>query len=80
MVDPSEFLYPRSRYRGQWSPERLTFNSNLQEFALRATYISNLETNGKLSPEDAYEQIRRLWKQLKHSKKQLERVNYDLAD
>ena len=72
MTDRSEFLYPHSRYRGQWSPADLAFNNHLQEFALRVAYISNLETNGKLSPADAYQQIRRLWKQLKRSKKQLQ--------
>ncbi|MEW6497657.1 MAG: hypothetical protein AB1589_34910 [Cyanobacteriota bacterium] len=67
----NQFLYPRSRYYGQVKPEKLVFNANLQEFAQRVSFIYNLETNGKLSPEEAYEQIRALWKQLKHSKKQL---------
>jgi hypothetical protein len=30
-----------------------------------------LETGGKVTPEDAYKQIKLLWKQLKQSKKQL---------
>jgi hypothetical protein len=30
-----------------------------------------LETAGKLSPEESYDQIKALWKQLKRSKKQL---------
>ena len=71
MVDRSDFLYPRSRYYGQVKPENLVFNANLQEFAQRVSYICNLETAGKLSPEDAYEQIKALWKQLKLSRKQL---------
>lgn len=65
------FLHPRSHYRGQFKPENLAFNANLQEFAQRVTYICNLETNGKLSPEESYQQIKTLWKQLKQSKKQL---------
>jgi hypothetical protein len=69
--DKNSFLYPRSRYYGKFQPETLAFNANLQEFAQRITYISCLETGGKLSPEEAYEQIRGLWKQLKHSKKEL---------
>ncbi|MBD2301852.1 hypothetical protein H6G80_24395 [Nostoc sp. FACHB-87] len=68
----SDFLYPRSCYYGQFKPEYLVFNASLQEFAQRVSYISNLQTNGKLSPEEAYQQIRTLWKQLKHAKKQLE--------
>lgn len=66
-----DFLYPRGRYYGHVQPENLVFNANLQEFAQRVSYICNLETGGKLPPEDAYEQIKSLWKQLKRSKKQL---------
>ncbi len=71
MVDRSDFLYPRSRYYGQVKPENLVFNANLQEFAQRVSFICNLETAGKLSPEESYDQIKALWKQLKRSKKQL---------
>ncbi len=71
MTERDEFLYPRSRYYGQFKPENLMFNANLQEFAQRISVICNLQTNGKLSPEEAYLQIKTLWKQLKRSKKQL---------
>jgi hypothetical protein len=43
----------------------------LQEFAQKVGMITSLESNGKLEPEDAYQQIKELWKQLKHSKKEL---------
>jgi hypothetical protein len=66
-----DFLHPRSRYRGQFKPENLMFNANLQEFAQRVTYISNLETNGKMTPEESYKEIKTLWKQLKRTKKSL---------
>ncbi|MBH8561505.1 hypothetical protein I8748_04825 [Nostoc sp. CENA67] len=69
--DKNNFLYPRSRYYGQVRPENLIFNANLQEFAQKVGYISNLETSGKLTPEEAYKQIKSLWKKLKHSKNQL---------
>lgn len=69
--DKEDFLYPRSRYYGQVKPENLVFNANLQEFAQKVNYICNLETNGKISPADAYEQIKALWKQLKQTKEQL---------
>jgi len=68
----ARFITPRSRYRGQVKPENIVFNANLQEFAQRVSIISNLETGGKLSPEESYEQIKRLWKQLKRSKKELQ--------
>lgn len=71
MADQSDFLYPRSRYYGEVKPENLVFNANLQEFAQRVSYICNLETAGKISPEESYKQIKQLWKQLKHSKKEL---------
>jgi hypothetical protein len=71
MNDRSDFLYPRSRYYGQVKPENMVFNANLQEFAQRVNFICALETGGKLSPDDAYKQIKTLWKQLKRTKKQL---------
>ncbi len=71
MADRSQFLYPRGRYYGEVKPENLVFNANLQEFSQRVSLISGLESNGKLSPEESYQQIRTLWKQLKRSKKEL---------
>jgi hypothetical protein len=67
-----DFLYPRSSYYGQFKPEYLVFNANLQEFSQRVSYICNLQTGGKLSPEEAYHEIHLLWKQLKRAKKELE--------
>ncbi|MBD2255659.1 DUF7219 family protein [Nostoc parmelioides] len=69
--DKNKFLYPRSRYYGQVKPENLVFDANLQEFAQKVGYITALETNGKVSTHEAYKQIKRLWKQLKRSKKEL---------
>ena len=65
-----EFLYPRGKYYGEFTPENLVFDANLQEFAQRISYICNLENNGKISPQDAYNQVKSLWKQLKQSKKE----------
>ncbi|MCG8361706.1 MAG: hypothetical protein MJA27_00065 [Pseudanabaenales cyanobacterium] len=66
-----DFLNPRSAYWGDFTPENLTFNANLQEFAQRVALICGLETGGKIAPQEAYEQIKELWKQLKQSKKNL---------
>ncbi|NER27894.1 MAG: hypothetical protein F6J89_09725 [Symploca sp. SIO1C4] len=63
------FLYPHSRYRGPFRLEYLAFNANLQEFSHRASYISGLLSAGKLSPDQAYKDLKNLWKQLKRSKK-----------
>ena len=65
------FLCHNSTYHGQVKPENLLFNSNLQEFTQKVSYICCLETGGKLSPEDSFKQIKSLWKELKQSKKML---------
>ncbi len=52
-------------------PENLVFNANLQEFAQKISYICNLETGGKIPPQEAYKKIKKLWKKLKRSKKEL---------
>lgn len=70
-MNKDDFLYPRGRYYGQVKPENLVFNANLQEFAQKISYICNLETGGKLPPEEAYEQIKDLWQELKRTKQQL---------
>lgn len=69
--DKNNFLYPHSPYHGEVKPENLVFNANLQQFAQRASYICNLETGGKISTEEAYQQIKSLWKELKYSREQL---------
>ena len=71
MNERDKFFYPRSRYHGEFSPENLAFNANIQEFAQKVNYICGLETNGKITPEQAYHRIKKLWKQLKHSKHNL---------
>ena len=71
MNDLQAFLYPHSPYYGEIKLHNLVFNANLQEFAQRVSLIANLETSGKLSPEESYKQVKTLWKQLKKSKKQL---------
>jgi len=72
MSKPSDFfLYNNNRYNGEFTPEKLVFNSNLQEFTQKVSYICSLETSGKLTPEESYRLIKSLWKALKRSKKQL---------
>jgi hypothetical protein len=56
-------------YRGgDWSPERLAFHQNLETFAERVGLIVGLQGNGKLSQEQAYSQIKKIWKEVKQSK------------
>ncbi|MGQ9837239.1 MAG: DUF7219 family protein [Cyanobacteriota bacterium] len=66
-----EFLYPRHSYHGTFTPANLVFDANLQEFSQRVSYVSNLTTNGKLTPTEAYGQIRHYWKALKRSYREL---------
>lgn len=77
-TDKNNFLYPRSRYRGDLKAESLIFNANLQEFAQKVNYITNLETSGKISPQQAYKQIKILYEKLKRSKQELE-ISDDLS-
>ncbi|MGB7564008.1 MAG: hypothetical protein WBM08_04565 [Prochlorococcaceae cyanobacterium] len=61
-----------SGYRGDdWSPERLAFHQNLEQFAERVGLIVGLQGNGKVSQEQAYAEIKAIWKSLKDSKNAL---------
>jgi hypothetical protein len=71
MPDRSNFVSPCSRYYGQVKPENLVFNANLQEFSHRVSLITSLQSNGKLSPEESFQQIESLWHKLETSKDQL---------
>ncbi|WP_254938137.1 hypothetical protein [Cyanobium sp. Morenito 9A2] len=65
-------LEGHSGYRGaDWSPERLAFHQNLEQFAERVGLIVGLQGNGKVSQEEAYAEIKAIWKSLKSSKNSL---------
>lgn len=71
-MDPlSEFLYAQNRCRGEQTPKNLIFNAKLQNFAQRIGFISNLQTGGKLTPEEAFSQIQALWETFEASIKVL---------
>jgi signal recognition particle GTPase len=62
-------MEPHGSYRGDdWSPERLMFHQNLETFAERVGLIVGLQGNGKITQEEAYAQIKSIWKNLKQSK------------
>lgn len=65
MVSHSSF------HGGHWTPQRAAFHHNLELFAERIGLIVALQSNGKISQEDSYTQIRDLWKTLKESRKEL---------
>jgi transcriptional regulator with AAA-type ATPase domain len=66
-----EFLNPLALYQGETSLAQYMFNANLQEFANKVDLLCALQTGNKISAEDAYAEIRKLWKELKLSKKNL---------
>jgi hypothetical protein len=70
-IDKERFINPISRYRGEFSPENIAFDANLQEFTNRISIICALETGGKISPIEAYQQIKDLWAELDQSKRNL---------
>ena len=71
MTIKDEFLNPLASYRGEPTLTEYMFNANLQEFANKVDLLCALQTGGKISPEDAYQEIRKLWKELKNSKESL---------
>jgi hypothetical protein len=70
-VERNKFLYCPYQYLGEFTPQNLAFNANLQEFSQRVGYICDLQTGGKLSLQESLEQIESLWQQLTHSYKAL---------
>ncbi|HEY9649547.1 MAG TPA: hypothetical protein V6C95_02710 [Coleofasciculaceae cyanobacterium] len=76
----NSFLHSLHRYQDVVQPENLDFHRNLQEFAQRISYICNLETNGKLSSDEAYQKIKELWEQVERSKPQLGIGNHPFQD
>ena len=57
-----------SHYRGNdWSPERVAFHQNLEQFADRVGLVVGLQGNGKISQEVAYDEIKKLWTLLRSS-------------
>ncbi|MBD2317878.1 DUF7219 family protein [Phormidium tenue] len=70
-LDKESFLNPISNFRGEFTPQNLAFDANLQEFTNRISIICALETGGKISPNEAYLQIKELWKKLDASRQNL---------
>lgn len=63
--------HPKIPYHGDFTPANLVFNDNLQEFSYQVSILCALETNGKLTPTEAYSKIKTLWDQLQSSKHHL---------
>lgn len=52
-------------------PKDTLMDSSLQAFANDVGIVCALEAGGKISPQDAYKQIKGRWKELKKAKKAL---------
>jgi glutathione peroxidase-family protein len=67
MLEPPEFC---SEFPSNPGEPRSTQNDqlSLREFAQRVSLICNLETGGKLGPQEAYKKVKGLYKQLKKSR------------
>ncbi|MDX1978502.1 MAG: hypothetical protein SFT94_12590 [Pseudanabaenaceae cyanobacterium bins.68] len=70
-IAKDQFVNPHSKYSGEFTPGNLMLDANLQEFANRTSVICALESNGKISPRAAYDQIKSLWHELSSSKQAL---------
>ena len=58
------FINPYGTYHGRFSPAKMILNANLQEFANKVQILAGLNSNGKLSCEQVYEQLKSLSSQL----------------
>jgi hypothetical protein len=70
-IEKEDFIYPYRSYHGKETLPDMIFDANLQEFSDRVAIICALESGGKISPEEAYKQIKKLWQEMKVSKKNL---------
>jgi hypothetical protein len=57
-----------AKYHGEFSPQRLVFNANLQEFAYQVNQIVIAQRQGQITTADAFEQIEQLWQILQRSR------------
>ena len=75
MAEPDGIRNPMEIYSSfhgnDWTPQRAAFHQNLEQFADRIGLIVGLQANGKIGQEEAFEQIKNLWKTLKISRKDL---------
>lgn len=74
-----DMLAPRAKFHGEFTPENLAFDANLQEFAHRVAYVCGLETAGKITPDEAHRRIRVLYEELARTHEGL-RIGPDPTD
>lgn len=66
MTIQDESLNPLASFPEKPKLVQHLFKTNLKEFANKVDLLCDLQTGGKISAEDAYAEIRKLWKELKN--------------
>ncbi|MBD2414433.1 hypothetical protein FACHB389_08170 [Nostoc calcicola FACHB-389] len=79
-IDKNNFIYQRYRYLGKYTPQNFLFNANLQEFSQPVSYLCNLQTIGKISSQECYEEIESLWQKLTLSFQALKNDDKDVTE
>ena len=68
MIKPlNSSLYPKNLYRSGFISDNL-LDANSQEFSSIIVYICSLESESKITSEEAYKQIKKVWIELRHNK------------
>jgi hypothetical protein len=68
-----EFLYPTPPMNPETDVSFLDIatTNNLNNFSHHVSYLTNMAIGGKLTPEEAYQEIKKLYKAMKQSHKSL---------
>ena len=68
-----EFLYPSPKLNPDidMSFLEMALTNNLSNFSHHVSYLTNMAVGGKMKPEDAYDEIKKLYKAMKRSHKSL---------
>jgi hypothetical protein len=71
--DKEEFLFPTPTINPNADISFLEVAqiNNLNNFSHHVSYLTNMAIGGKMKPEDAYQEIKKLYKALKQSHKSL---------
>lgn len=71
--EKEEFLFPAPLINkdNDLSFLDVTTINNLNNFSHHVSYLTNLAIGGKMSPEDAYKEIKKLYRAMKKSHKSL---------
>jgi hypothetical protein len=72
VIKSLDFLYYKYPCQGQVNSETILFNASLQNFTQQVDYLCSLETEGELSSQQTYKQIKLALEELELNKKKLD--------